>query len=129
MAEQLVSLAACLTFNRTVANTLTDMRQAFSGVIYDTDTATLIARNELPDTIRYLKGHRNRYLYRTLDGAYFMYLLTESYFGVGPDADPELIPLTTEQALAACDHLGNHVVEDAAAFPDIDFSATNEEEE
>jgi len=56
------------------------MKQAFYGVIYDTDTATLRARNELPDTIEYLKGHRNHYLYRTSEGAYFLYLLTESYF-------------------------------------------------
>ncbi len=104
------------------------MRQAFNGVIYDTDTATLIARNELPDTIIYLKGHRNRYLYRTPDGAYFLYLLTESYFGVGPDSDPEVVPLTTAQALAEYDHLGDHVVEGATAFPDVDFSETRAEE-
>ncbi|MGZ4944529.1 MAG: hypothetical protein ACXV6K_09655 [Halobacteriota archaeon] len=103
------------------------MRQAFNGVIYDTDTATLIARNELPDTITYLKGHRNRYLYRTPDGAHFLYLLTESYFGVGPDPDPEVIPLTVEQALAAYKDLEDHVVEGNVAFPDIDFSEIRED--
>ncbi|MGZ4904545.1 MAG: hypothetical protein ACXV5F_06280 [Halobacteriota archaeon] len=97
------------------------MRQAFNGVIYDTDTATLIARNELPDTITYLKGHRNRYLYRKPDGAHFLYLLTESYFGVGPDPDPEVIPLTTEQALVEYDRLEDHFVEDKKAFPDVDL--------
>jgi len=103
------------------------MRQAFNGVIYDTDTATLTARNELPDTIKYLKGHRNRYLYRTPDGAYFLYLLTESYFGVGPDPDPEIIPLTTEQALSAYKDLDDHFVEGKVAFPDIDFSEIRED--
>ncbi len=51
------------------------MRQAFDGIIYDTNTATLIARNELPDTLHYLKDHRNRYLYQMPDGAFFLYSL------------------------------------------------------
>lgn len=93
------------------------MRQAFNGVIYDTDTATLIARNELPDTIQYLKGHRNRYLYRTPDGAYFLYLRTESYFGAGPDPDPEIKPLTKEEARAEYEYLEDRFVEFEEAFP------------
>ncbi|MGZ7171860.1 MAG: hypothetical protein ACXVI1_11745 [Halobacteriota archaeon] len=87
------------------------MRQAFNDVIYDTDTASLIARNELPDTIKYLKGHRNRYLYRTPDGAYFLYLLTESYFGAGPDPDPEIVPLTSVQAIEEYGNLADQLVE------------------
>ncbi|MGZ4849310.1 MAG: hypothetical protein ACXV2D_07475 [Halobacteriota archaeon] len=93
------------------------MRQAFNDVIYDTDTATLIARNELPDTIKYLKGHRNRYLYRTPEGAYFLYKLTESYFGAVSDADPEIVPLSTEEARGEYDCLGNQVLEVDDAFP------------
>ncbi|MGZ7111721.1 MAG: hypothetical protein ACXVIG_04260 [Halobacteriota archaeon] len=81
------------------------MRQAFNDVIYDTDTATLIARNELPDTIKYLKGHRNHYLYQMPDGAFFLYSLTESYFDAVSDPDPEITPLTTEQARAEYDNL------------------------
>ncbi|MGZ4928755.1 MAG: hypothetical protein ACXV76_10870 [Halobacteriota archaeon] len=98
------------------------MRQAFNGIGYDTDTATLIARNELPDTIKYLKGHRNRYLFRTLEGAYFLYLLTESYFGVVADPDPEIVPLTTEQATAEYKSLGNRYVKISEAFSDVNFS-------
>ncbi|MGZ4865421.1 MAG: hypothetical protein ACXV7G_13895 [Halobacteriota archaeon] len=93
------------------------MRQAFDGVIYDTNTATLIARNELPDTIKYLKGHRNRYLYRTPDGAYFLYLLTESYFGADLEPEPEIILLTTEQAIEEYDNLADQFVEIKEAFP------------
>ncbi|MGZ4847231.1 MAG: hypothetical protein ACXVIR_10190 [Halobacteriota archaeon] len=87
------------------------MRQAFNDVIYDTDTATLIARNELPDTIKYLKGHRNRYLYRTLQGTFFLYLLPESYFGVGRDPDPSIKPLTKEEAMEEYQYLGDQLVE------------------
>ncbi|MGZ4864498.1 MAG: hypothetical protein ACXV7G_07930 [Halobacteriota archaeon] len=83
------------------------MRQAFNDVIYGTDTATLIARNELPDTIKYLKGHRNRYLYGTQEGAYFLYLLTESYFGLVADPNPEITHLTTEQAIAEYESLAD----------------------
>ncbi len=81
------------------------MRQAVNGIIYDTDVATPIARNELPDAIVYLKGYRNRYLYRTADGAFFLYLLTESYFGIGQDADPEIVPLTTKEAATEYEYL------------------------
>ncbi|MGZ4849057.1 MAG: hypothetical protein ACXV3D_05265 [Halobacteriota archaeon] len=87
------------------------MKQAFDGVIYDTDTATLIARNELPDTIQYLKGHRNRYLYRTADGAYFLYLLSESYFGAGRDPDPAIKPLTKVEAMEEYRYLGDQLAE------------------
>ena len=87
------------------------MKQAFDSIIYDTGTSILIARNELPETIKYLKGHRNRYLYRTPEGAYFLYLLTESNFGVGPDSDPEIIPLTLGEAKTEYQYLGDQLVE------------------
>ncbi|MGZ4911138.1 MAG: hypothetical protein ACXVI1_10740, partial [Halobacteriota archaeon] len=78
---------------------------------------TLIARNELPDTIIYLKGHRNRYLCRTPQGAYFLYLLTESYFGAGRDPDPEIKPLTKEGAMTEYKYLDDQRVGIEAAFP------------
>ncbi len=92
------------------------MRQAFAGVIYDTDTSTLVARNGLPDTIKYLKGHRNRYLYQSPEGVYFLYLLNESYFGPVSDPDPEIIPLTTEQAIAEYDNLEDRCVDIEETF-------------
>ncbi len=86
------------------------MRQAINGIIYDTDAAILIARNELPDTIKYLKGHRNRYLYRTPDGTFFLYLLTDSYFGLVGDPDPEIVPLTTKEAATEYEYLDEQLV-------------------
>ncbi|MGZ4864987.1 MAG: hypothetical protein ACXV5H_09955 [Halobacteriota archaeon] len=98
------------------------MRQAFDGLIYDTETATLIARNELPDTIEYLKGHRNRYLYRSPEGSCFLYMLNKAYFGVVSDPDPEILPLTAEQAIAEYENLEDQFVTSKEAFSDVDFS-------
>ncbi len=48
------------------------MKQAFNGMIYDTDTATLLGR----DPHNFMG--RSRYLYRTPKGAFFLYQVTES---------------------------------------------------
>jgi hypothetical protein len=58
------------------------MKQAFSGVVYDTDTAILLARNEQQFCIETLKtGLKNIDLCRTPEGLYFKYEKTVPFFG------------------------------------------------
>ncbi len=89
------------------------MRQAFNGIIYDTDKATLIARDP-PDPFR-----RVRYLYRTPQGAFFLYRATEwSHF----EDDPKITPLTQREAIDEYNHLEERYLDFLEAFPDTDFT-------
>jgi len=76
------------------------MKQAFGGVVYDTDTAILIARNEHQFCIEMLKtGLTNVDLLRTPAGRYFKYEKTVPFFSDDEGHDPELTPLTLEEAV------------------------------
>jgi len=74
------------------------MKQAFHSEVYDTKTATLLARHEPPLGIEALKGQRVFDLYRTPSGSYFKYETTASLFT--EDEEPEIVPISPEEALS-----------------------------
>jgi hypothetical protein len=99
------------------------MKQAFGGVVYDTDTAILIARNEHQFCIETLKtGLTNVDLLRTPTGRYFKYEKTAPFFGDDEEHDPELTPLTLEEAISVYSTLTDRRLEFEDAFPDIGYA-------
>lgn len=52
------------------------MRQIIEGLIYDTETAILIAGDDYWDGSNFDRCGRNTYLYRTKKGAYFIHRTT-----------------------------------------------------
>ncbi|MGA3359399.1 MAG: hypothetical protein ABSC87_04230 [Halobacteriota archaeon] len=98
------------------------MKQAFDGVVYDTDTAVLLARNEHQFCIEALKTGRNNVdLLRTADGRYFKYEKTVSFFGDDDESDPELTPLSAEEAVMLYNKLTDRRLAFEDAFPDIEY--------
>jgi hypothetical protein len=99
------------------------MRQAFGGVVYDTDAAILLARNEHRFCIETLKtGLKNVDLFRTPDGLYFKYEKTVPFFGDDDDYDPELTPLSLEEAVILYNTLTDRRLEFEDAFPDTEYA-------
>ena len=97
------------------------MKQAFDAILYDTDTAILLARNERQFSIETLKtGFRNIDLFKTPNGRYFKYEKTVPFFGDDDDHDPELTPLTVAEAVTLYHKLLDRQLEFDAAFPDLD---------
>jgi len=92
------------------------MRQAFHGEVYDTAKATLLARHGPPTGIEALKGRRVVDLYRTPSGSYFKHETTASLFF--EDEQPEIVPISPQEALSLYRALSDRrlVLEDA--FPD-----------
>ncbi|MGZ4848354.1 MAG: hypothetical protein ACXVIG_01330 [Halobacteriota archaeon] len=87
------------------------MKQAFDGIIYDTDKATLVARS-LPNI-----HSRSRYLYRTDKGAFFLYRVHETP-SVGVSLGIEITPLTVDEAIQQYNTLEERCLDFADAFPD-----------
>jgi hypothetical protein len=97
------------------------MRQAFGGVVYDTDDAILLARNEHRFCIEALKtGLKNVDLFWTPDGRYFKYEKTVPFFGDDDNCDPELTPLSLEEAVMLYNKLTDRRLEFEDAFPDTE---------
>ena len=97
------------------------MKQAFGGVVYDTDTAILLARNEHQFCIETLKtGLTNVDLFRTPNGLYFKYEKTVPFFGDDEEYDPELTPLSVEEAVIVFNKLTDRRLQFEDAFPDIE---------
>ncbi len=92
------------------------MKQAFDGIIYDTDTATLLGR-DLPDFLG-----RTRCLYRTPESSYFLYQVTVSSRCAGVvRRDPKMTALTISQAIPEYNLLEERELDFDEAFPDTDF--------
>ncbi len=90
--------------------------QAVSGTLYDTETATELARG-----ISDLYG-RTRCLYRTPDGRYFLYQVTVSFNMDGTyRRDPTITPLTVDEAIQEFNVLVREI-SFGEAFPDSDFA-------
>jgi hypothetical protein len=99
------------------------MKQAFGGVVHDTDRAILLARNEHQFCIETLKtGLTNVDLFRTPGGHYFKYEKKVPFFGDDEAHDPELTPLTLEEAVAVYDKLTDRRLEFKDAFPNFEDS-------
>ena len=97
------------------------MKQAFGGVVYDTNTAILLARNEHQFCIETLKnGVKNVDLFLTSDGLYFKYEKTVPFFGDDEECDPELTPLSLREAVIVYNKLTDRRLEFEDAFPDIE---------
>ncbi len=99
------------------------MKQAFHDEVYDTSSALLLARHKPSSGIEALKGQRVFDLYRTLSGSYFKYETTASLFI--EDEQPEIIPISQEEAQLLYEELDDHrlVLEDA--FPTVCLSFTS----
>jgi hypothetical protein len=97
------------------------MKQAFSGVVFDTDTAILLARNEHQFCIETLKtGLKNVDLFRTPEGLYFKFEKMVPFFGYDEEYDPELMPLSPEEAVIVYKKLTDRRLEFKDAFSDIE---------
>jgi hypothetical protein len=101
------------------------MKQAFKGVVYDSDSAVLLARNEHQSCIETLKtGHKNLLLFRSPKGRYFKYEKTVSYFADDDEGDPELTPLSAAEAMILYHRLSDQQLPFKDAFPDAEFDET-----
>jgi len=100
------------------------MKQAFGGVVYDTETGILLARNEHHFCIEALKtGLANVDLFRMPGGRYFKYEKTVPFFSDDEERDPELTPLTPEQAaMILYNELTDRRLEFEDAFPDVELA-------
>jgi len=82
---------------------------------YDTDTATLIASDDYWDGHNFERHGRNRWLYRTLHGAYFV--VTRTQWQGEMDS---LEPVSVEEAIRLYEGpLVEHAVPYEDAFPDV----------
>ena len=82
---------------------------------YDTDTATLIASDDYWDGHNFERHGRNRWLYRTRIGAYFV--VTRTQWQGEMDS---LEPVSVEEAVRLYEGpLSEHAVPYEEAFPDV----------
>ncbi len=106
------------------------MKQASNEIVYDTEKATLLGRN------RPGLGGRSRSLYRTAEGAFFLYQVTDSKIhdvayavfndpGTGwftAKRNPKITPLSVEDAIQEYNRLKERYLDFADAFPDTDVT-------
>jgi hypothetical protein len=52
------------------------MQQIIDGTLYDTKTADLVASGPYPKSHGWARGDRGAFLYKTKDGAFFLYRLS-----------------------------------------------------
>ncbi len=86
------------------------MKQACNGTIYDTEKAILLARDP-PNLLS-----RSRHLYRTDEGAYFLYRGHETP-SVGVSLGIGVIPLTINEAMLVYNTLEVRELDFSDAFP------------
>ncbi len=91
------------------------MKQAFNGTIYDTEKAILLARDP-PNLLS-----RSRHLYRTDEGAFFLYRVHETP-SVGVSLGIEVTPLTVGEAILVYNALKVRELALSDAFPGADFT-------
>jgi len=89
------------------------MKRIVGGKIYDSETATLLADDRYWDGHNHERHGRNRYLYRTPRGRYFVVTAT-----LWQGERDSLEPIGEDDAIALYGGpLTEHEVEYAAAFP------------
>ncbi len=91
------------------------MKQSFNGTIYDTEKATRLAR-DLPDVLS-----RSRHLYRTDEGAFFVYRVHETP-SVGVSLGIGVMPLTVDEAILVYNSLKVRELAFSDAFPGVDLT-------
>ncbi len=91
------------------------MKQAFNGTIYDTEKAILLARDP-PNVLS-----RSRHLYRTDEGAFFVYRVHESP-SVGVSLGIGVMPLTVDEAILVYNSLKVRELAFSDAFYGVDFT-------
>jgi len=91
------------------------MKQAHEGIIYDTDTAKLLAHNEPSDILEQTKTS----LYRTINGRYFTF--TEATYLTNSKSECSITPLDTPAALNEYNKLTVRIYDFEEAFPDVEF--------
>ncbi len=91
------------------------MKQAFDGIVYDTEKAILLARDP-PNVLS-----RSRHLYRTDEGAFFVYRVHETP-SVGVSLGIGVMPLTVDEAILVYNSLKVRELAFPDAFPGVDFT-------
>ncbi len=91
------------------------MKQAFHDEIYDTTSALLLARHRSAGDVDAPKEGRVFDLYRTPAGSYFKYEMTASLFV--EEEQPEIIPITPQEALLLYKALDDRQLDFEDAFP------------
>ncbi len=92
------------------------MKQAFNGIVYDTEKALVLARNEHAFCIESMaRGRTDVVLYRTTGGLYFTYTVTMSVFGERL-SDPELAPLSPDEAIGVYNEMTDRRLDFDDAF-------------
>ena len=95
------------------------MKQVYDGKLYDTETATFLARN---DTSLELKPIKKVELYRSLNGRYFSFTYTESASLNFARDDATIKPLSADEAIAVYNKLTKRELDFTEAFPDLQFT-------
>jgi len=92
-----------------------DMERIVDGIRYRVDAATLIADDQYWDGSNHERNGRNRFLYRTPNGRYFVVTLT-----MWQGEQDALLPISPDDARAAYEEAcTEHHVEYEEAFPDV----------
>lgn len=92
------------------------MEQIKNGKIYDTKKADLIASDRYWDQSNFHRGGRNKYLYKTKKGNYFLHLET-NWQG---ELD-EIETITQQEAVQQYEQLQVKEVEFKEAFPGVEL--------
>ena len=98
-------------------NAPSNFERIVGGKRYSTATATLIADDAYWDGSNMERSGRNRFLYRTPKGAYFLVTLTQ-----WQGEQDALEPITQQEAIELYEgSLTEHAVEYAEAFPEVNI--------
>ena len=87
-----------------------------AGLRYDTAAATLIAGDDWHDGHNFEREGRNRFLYRTAAGRYFL-----AYQSTRPGEPDSVSPVNVDVAIAAFDALRQHRCTWEEAFPGLEI--------
>ncbi|MGZ4903800.1 MAG: hypothetical protein ACXV6K_03660 [Halobacteriota archaeon] len=93
------------------------MKRTFNGIVYDTERALLLARNEHTFCIESkARGRTDVDLYRTSRGLYFIYSVTRYVFGERL-SNQELTPISLDEAIAVYNEMTDRRLDFDDAFP------------
>lgn len=87
------------------------MKQIVNGLLYNTETATLVASDRYWDGSNYDRRGRNQYLYKTVKGNYFLYITT-----MWAGERNSIVPVTKDEAMGYYEILPETEMEYEEAF-------------
>lgn len=96
------------------------MKQAYEGIIYDTDKAILLARNDIKFDME-LSATKIE-LYRTKQSRYFSFTHSDPSFLSPSRDDDSITTLSVDEAIAVYNKLTIRELDFNEAFPDLQFT-------